>query len=760
MKLNYSTILKSAAAVAVIAIAGCSDDDIVDQQLVEFGTTGNTYTVDATAGHVDLKLYSNQHCRLEFEDETPWAELNVYEVVGDSKVYIDYDDNTGFPRMAKVLVHAVNVNLTDTIVLRQRGLETPGVSFDTGSIILKGSAAGTDQQVMTTNLDFASDITPAVTYTGGEGTDWVTSVTEVDGKLSIEYVANPSSNPRSATLDLVFDNGWGEPETTTLFLTQMSHDDMLGTDVSFETVMDKGKVGGDVTIEDFYIITGYVVSNKESANAGDNPQTTPTSIDYTVGRRTVYLESLDGNYGFSILCDTEADNVFDQYDKIKLLIKGATLHTDEDPYRYELSGINTTMIIGRTAGTRSDLPVKAKYIRDLTDTDIYTYVTLKDCEFPVRQGSLTPVHEGYTLGDNQHRLAKYPRLVRDINGSSIYLYTNTTCPYRRDGRKLPYGSGNLSGVVVFEYYKPYIYGDGYDTDTHGRIGTYQIRHQNYSDIDFHDSESFSGILTEYQYLKDRKRDATDGLMYFYPSTGNNGRFCHTSKNTSGSIYSCTNWNYIGWVGTAKGVEPFRNHVGDEKVGTGIYNADGSMWAWNTYDNLAQQNNLDGKGQSVNHNGNTWATLYWWDKETETTPETTNAWRIEFSTEGINTDHLSMQISTQGGRGLELACPIFWKAEWGTEEALTDESKWQLIDEYQVPDFPIWANYHEWQLPAFKQIDFELPLEMLGKKKVYVRLIPASKACNTTFGFNAGEITNPYSGAGNAMDYFAIRYNKK
>ena len=91
------------------------------------------------------------------------------------------------------------------------------------------------------------------------------------------------------------------------------------------------------------------------------------------------------------------------------------------------------MIVGRTAGTAADIPVKEKYISELTDDDMYTYVTLKDCEFPVRQGSLTPIHDGYTLADNAHRMTKYPRLMRDIQGSSIYLYTNTTCPYRLVG---------------------------------------------------------------------------------------------------------------------------------------------------------------------------------------------------------------------------------------------------------------------------------------------------------------------------------------
>lgn len=466
---------------------------------------------------------------------------------------------------------------------------------------------------------------------------------DADGNLSLKYAANQSDNPRSATLNLTFDNGWGEMQATTLFLTQKNRNDELGRNVSFEDIIGMARMSADVTIDDYYIITGYVVSNRESRNAGDNIQSTPTSIDYTICDRTVYLESEDGRYGFNILTATADDNVFDRYDRVQLLLKGAVLHGENDPDRYELSGITTSMIVGRTAGTAADIPVKEKYISELTDDDMYTYVTLKDCEFPVRQGSLTPIHDGYTLADNAHRMTKYPRLMRDIQGSSIYLYTNTTCPYRRDGRRLPYGSGKISGVVVFEYFKAYVYGDGYDTDTHGRIGTYQLRHQSYDDIQFDAEQSFSNLLTEYRYIKDKAKE-TDGLTYWYPTYGKNGRFTHTSTRYAG-CYGCTTWNYLGWTGTTKGIAPFRNHVGDDGSGLGIILEDGT-----DYNANKKIFNTDGKGQGTNTNGNAWCNMYWWEEAAnEGEEDTPNSWLVEFSTAGISTDRLSMQISVQGGR---------------------------------------------------------------------------------------------------------------
>ena len=64
-------------------------------------------------------------------------------------------------------------------------------------------------------------------------------------------------------------------------------------------------------------------------------------------------------------------------------------------------------------------------------------MTLKEVEFPVRKGSITPVNEGYAIGTNAHRISKYPLLVRDINGDAMYMMTNTNCAYRSDAHGCP-----------------------------------------------------------------------------------------------------------------------------------------------------------------------------------------------------------------------------------------------------------------------------------------------------------------------------------
>ena len=110
-------------------------------------------------------------------------------------------------------------------------------------------------------------------------------------------------------------------------------------------------------------------------------------------------------------------------------------------------------------------------------------------------------------------------LVRDKNGDSFYMLTNTTCKYRRDGSMLPYGSGNISGVLVHETHDRFVWMGSKDM---GDIGRYQIRHLTREDIalekDF--ENSFSALLTEYRYGKLESH-------IFRPTTGDNGYLTFT-----------------------------------------------------------------------------------------------------------------------------------------------------------------------------------------------------------------------------------------
>lgn len=365
---------------------------------------------------------------------------------------------------------------------------------------------------------------------------------------------------------------------------------------------------------------------------------------------------------------------------------------------------------------------------------------------------------GYNDTEGKGMISKYPRLVRDAEGSSIYTYTNTTCPYRRDGVRLPYGSGTLSGVIVHELFPNYVYGDNDDEELSGNIGRYQIRHQSYSDIAFDKENSFSHILAEFRYATGF-RTGENGMSYFNATDGQaSARFFHTSGD---AVTNCpSTFNYIGWTGTNSGVAPFKGHIGfdssiDQPLGYSF--ADGYVFDYSG-------TNSDGKGKVSSTKKNTyngvsvklydgWMSKIWWKGE----DAPAESWIVEFSTKDIAAQHLSMQFTSYSAITSNVGnAPYNWTVSWSDTFDLNDESVWKKVADYVVPDGVLNGQEREWQLPAFKQYDFVLPLEMLGKDKVYLRLRPASRVSNTLY-FGEGTVTDGTQ-SGNGIDYFAIRYN--
>ncbi|MEB3375295.1 hypothetical protein SFC43_25825 [Bacteroides sp. CR5/BHMF/2] len=118
-------------------------------------------------------------------------------------------------------------------------------------------------------------------------------------------------------------------------------------------------------------------------------------------------------------------------------------------------------------------------------------------------------------------------LVHDNQGQSIFLMTNTDCPYRRDGNVLPQGSGTVAGIIIHEDYTRFENG--------GDIGLYQMRHLSREDIkiDPSKSNSFSTIIAEWNAFK------LSGTKVL-PSEGS-GELWHTAVTPT----AATDYGYLG-----------------------------------------------------------------------------------------------------------------------------------------------------------------------------------------------------------------------
>ena len=793
------------ASVVCLAALSCSLDETADIKLVELGTPleDNVCIIEAEGGEYALEIYSNGSYHIEMLDQSSWLTLSAMKGSGDGTLTLTSTGNDEFKRMTSFALCSDVDERRDTVYVKQKGKIEASLSMGNTSMVVPG-AGGESKASLSTNIPFEY-FKVNVDYNDPENVGWLDpekvsmSGDGPDRTLSIWTEPNPDDvSVRTASLNLSFVDGWGDKVALDLIVMQKNSNEGLGVLKSFAEIRSTYPSGGEVT-ED-YILEGIVVSNTEGGNAGENEQISASAIDYTVSQRTVYVQSLDGKYGFSLLTETEEDNIFKQFNKVQVLLKGTEIYLFDNPAKYyQIKGVKKSMVASNVKAAESEIVVKQKHFNELTDDDIFTYVTLKDVEFPVRKGSICPINEGYSIAGKSDRIAKFPLLVRDINGDSFYMYTNTVCTYRNDGTRVPQGSGNISGVIVHERFSRFEWKNGMDlldmeTDPElGNIGRYQIRHQTKGDIydqmqmDFKDS--FSELLVEYRYWNP---DIEHGVQR--PTYGDNGWFTHTyqkkytgteAKEYTEEVYKqhmsaevC--FSYLGPIGLAGTM--FGANTGNVN-GLGIvldsdkdrYNPEMSEWVGEfngTRQWLAPETSMAdaeipmrvansgsgaGKGWCSSDCYCAFRSLKWWDFD----QDRGYAWMLNFSTKGISSK-LSMQISVLNS-SQRFHSPRYWKAEWSEVDSMdpSKDAQWHPIGEYTVPDISQWTGTLFSSVVGYKAINMDLPAELLGKDNVYIRLMPVSDLCSSGGDYTDTFITDDEDGDKHAssIDYIAIRYNK-
>ena len=793
------------ASVVFLTALSCSLDETADIKLVELGTPleDNVCIVEAEGGEYELEIYSNGSYHIEMLDQSSWLTLSAMKGNGDGTLTLTSTGNDEFKRMTSFALCSDVDERRDTVYVKQKGKIEANLSMGNTSMVVPG-AGGESKASLSTNIPFEY-FKVNVDYNDPENVGWLDpekvsmAGDGQDRTLSIWTDPNPDDvSVRTASLNLSFVDGWGDKVALELIVMQKNSNEGLGVLKSFAEIRSTYPNGGEVT-ED-YILEGIVVSNTEGGNAGENEQISASAIDYTVSQRTVYVQSLDGKYGFSLLTETEEDNIFKQFNKVRVLLKGTEIYLFDNPAKYyQIKGVKKSMVASNVKAAESEIVVKQKHFNELTDDDIFTYVTLKDVEFPVRKGSICPINEGYSIAGKSDRIAKFPLLVRDINGDSFYMYTNTVCTYRNDGTRVPQGSGNISGVIVHERFSRFEWKNGMDlldmeTDPElGNIGRYQIRHQTKNDIydqmqmDFKDS--FSELLVEYRYWNP---DIENGVQR--PTYGDNGWFTHTyqkkytgteAKEYTEEVYKqhmsaevC--FSYLGPIGLAGTM--FGANTGNVN-GLGIvldsdkdrYNPEMSEWVGEfngTRQWLAPETSMAdaeipmrvanagsgaGKGWCSSDCYCAFRSLKWWDFD----QNRGYAWMLNFSTKGVSSK-LSMQISVLNS-SQRFHSPRYWKAEWSEVDSMdpSKDAQWHPIGEYTVPDISQWTGTLFSSVVGYKAINMDLPAELLGKDNVYIRLMPVNDLCSSGGDYTDTFITDDEDGDKHAssIDYIAIRYNK-
>lgn len=733
---------------AVVLLSACSPDENLPVA-VGLGVKDRVYELTPDGGSVTLSIYSDVPGSLVTDSD--WIIPETDSFGGDATINVEYSSNSGKPRIGTVLLSTSGGERSDTVVFRQNGLIIPSFSIGQTSVVVYNGQGDTHVPVVAEHI-LDSDMQKELLFPAGTP-EWVESVQLGSDALILKTVDNTSKTVlNKATLLLSWLDGWGEKQQATLDLIQANADNMLGIAADFPYVRAIAGEGSGYCEEDIYM-DAFVVSDVASGNVAENPNLSPTIIDYTVTNRSAYIESLDGNYGFLVEAVSEEDNVLKNNTRVRILLNGATVEKLTDPDRWTIRDFTSGMLLSSESVEPSAIPQKSKHMGELTDDDIYTRVTITDCELPVRKGSLSPLNELYTIahyvsGRTYDRISKAAVLLRDIDGNSMYIYTNTTCPYRRDGTILPYGKGSLTGVIVHEKYRRFVDEDADSEDECGNIGRYQIRHFFRDDFNFAGdfSDSFSGLATEYRYLHKGNADKS-----FSPTDGSYGWFTQTSKKFTypslgtyargGEDYSCL--GPIGFEGSM-----FGKNTGCE-TGFGIILDDNTNYMAGD-----AGTNTSGDGKSTATSNLAWRSDFWYNPDTGGFWE----WLICFSTKGINSSRFSMQLSMLNQ--YTGSAPRYWRAEWSLTGDVSKAGDWTLIAKFSCPDF-IGDTNLENASGQFKPMDFPLPAAIADQDEVYIRLIPDSLTAGTANKYSDGSLaTNPSnSSARNAINYFAVRYNK-
>lgn len=725
--------------IALLLFQSCDKNQYYVFAPDELGMPEHEYYVGENGDGIEIQFLASKPGTVSLvnQDDDAWVKLGTTQFKEDGSIPVQILKNDGFKRRSDILF--VTDTRKDTVSVFQKGAVEEKFYVSAGSMVVFNGSTEVNTVAADINVPLSS-IEVEVRFSGAE--QWIHDYQLTNSSFTFKTTDNPDKNyMRRANIVLTYVDGWKETQTAVIAVLQARSDNKVGTTFTPEDLHSVATVEGYTLPEDA-LIEGYIVSTNEGGNAGDaqvyDYKQGTGVIDYTLTERTAYLESLDGKYGFRLITPTSSDNEFQRYSRICLKAGGAVVKkSGGEPVQYTIEEVKSGDILTSADGKLS-MPWKEKHITELTDDDINTLVKIKDCEIAMRKGPFTPVNEGYTSLCGYNRLAKYPILIRDITGGSMYMFTNMTCTYRRNGETLPYGSGDIIGIVVHEDYKSF--------EKDGNIGRYQLRHLLREEIDLKKdfADNFSGIITEFRYTIFPEEFQETKLPDAIIATKGNGELCHTYGSVSN--FSPT-YFYIGECGSKK-KNKYEEGAGIELDGGGIY----EPWI-----GTEDAQNTDGKGWFKDNLKISWSNKYWWDSSNGRG----YCWLVIFSTAGIVSDRVSMQFAMYNN-SQSARSPRYWKAQYSLTThdcSPSTDSEWIDIGEFTVPDVAIWASQNDWQTLGTRVYDFPLPTEILGKESVSIRLMPRNNkaAAKSVDSYDSSTISN---GSGyNTMDYFAVRYNK-
>lgn len=725
------------AAISTVLLSACQmEADIINME--ELGAKTENISLPCLAGTASVEILSNTEFTLS--SDSPWISFengsSQISGAGDMQIEFSYTQNRKVDRTANLSLSGKEGKKI-IINVFQRGMFSADIRMLDKGVLCSRAAQSAQARIST----FIPD--NEIEFSASES--WIEDIRKENNYVIFSVHSNEQDVCRSASIT-VSARGFSDEFT----ITQSGADFEMLSLAEFMSIYD---TDGSFIHDGNLAIEGIVINDNTEGNAAPNENLSAVTQDFTLSSRTLYLESPDGSCGVKVVLDSPDDNVASRWSNLCLSLKGAKIIRKSEPLRFEIRGVSREDILSCQGGSIYGIPQKLKTIGNLTDNDIYTYVTLENCEIPIRKGPFVPLDLRYL-----NIISCYPMPIRDIEGSDCFLMSNIDCDWARDGKGLPQGSGNISGIIVHETSDNFVWdvdvqnkalAEGVGMDyIHGigEISRYQIRPQSKSEIALAEefSDGFSEMIMEVRYLNNKSdaivKNMENNIIYpTYPLSADpihdaniNSRLEVIDNGNRTGVLPWRDWTHLGPVANGR--------ITDKTGGNGVYDFNGASAHWYIYDSVQST------GLIYADNGSGWYGTNWH----------TNKWyQASFSTEGLSTENLplSVQFGMENGQGEAVGGAKYWTLEY-----TIDAKNWIKVADFTVPDFPLLNNRKLWQLPGFKYMSFNLPKDsaLLNQASVKIRLRPVSDAASTKDSYDGGSINKSIQ---SAMNYFAIRYNK-
>lgn len=705
-----------------------------DVQIYGLGCKEKEVSLVSNAGDYSLNVYADGDFTAELDEGATWLRFSeakdstAMSYSGDTTIGLSFEVNRGLHRTA-VLTLTRGTNIVE-VTFVQEGLLEEGVLIEQKNVSVPAEGGQVGAKISTKLRE--EDLTFEVEYKESDNTDWIDRVDVKNNFITFDVKANVTENIRHAVVAIVYAGGKG-----TIQITQFSSASTMQK-MQIRDLKALIDAEGEVMVESHLVLEGIVVNDNIENNGAENRIISADNNEMAYADRILYVQSEDGSDGIKLTFSYSCADLVNRYDRISLDTYGLTLKREDNPVRYSIARIPSEALVATIAG---DAPMtKVRTLNELVDNDIYTLVTIPYVEVPVRKGSFAPIDIRYI-----NMISAYPMVIRDKTGGTSHMMVNVNCPWSRDGKGLPQGSGSVTGVVVHEKC------DNFEWDTEaekalvaagqqaayitglGTIGDYQIRPMTRDEIMISENEGFSTIMYEWGYCDTLGVNLAQNYkdLDLYPT------FPLQDPLTSDALFYCQNADVkvpLKLVNDFTHVGPyeFGGQITEPSNGNGIYDYLGRSAHWRPYGAnngviYSKENNTEWETS----NGSAWCVSGW---------SADQYWCVEFPTKELTAENSPLNITFGTMNHLKKENAIRnWTVQWSL-----DKKNWHTVQEYTVPDFAVDKNRRVNQLPGTKFITVNLPDEMLGADKVFVRLIPEAKEYTASI----------Y----NAINYVAIRHN--